>query len=313
MLQRQFLAIFIKNFKLLLSMPIFLILNLSVVGVLFLLTALPTYAIDDHHLFLRDQGQATIFFMSCLTCLFCIIKVITDDFRLHTISITLSRPINALIYCTASLLSITIFLALLQIFFQVNYLWMSEIANDNYYLHLGSLTLFISTTLIALFVPAFKQYFFGGRYTLPANLCLIIFLSLGLIIRILIAKEGSIDWLAMQSSVMIYFSTITFVCFLFPFAIIYNNVSVMIIGLILFLFGSLSEYFFTQIATLTPILKNLNAFIPNWQIFWIVERLNEGYSVPINYYIYCFNHTALILGISLVISTIIVKKIEIAK
>ena len=315
MLHKQFLAIFIKNFNLLLSAPIFLVLNLTTVGVLFLISCLPTYAIDDHHIFLRDQGQATIFFMGCLTCVFCLIKVVTEDFRSQTISMTLSRPINSFIYCLATLVTFIFFIGLMQVFFQANYLWMSEMANDDHYLNIGSLVMFVFTVLIALFIPAFKQYFFRGRYSLPANLCLIAFTILGLIIRIIVSKEGSVDWVAFQNSLMILIASITFICFLFPFAIIYSNSSVMIIGLSLFFFGTLSEYIFTQLNVLIPysFLKSLNAFVPNWQIFWIIERINEGHTIPISYYVNCFVHTAFVLSISLVISTLIVKKVELAK
>ena len=312
-IKRIFWTIFKKNCYLLFCTPLSLILNLSTIAVLFLIACLPTYAIDEHNLFLRDQSQATILFMSSISCLFCTLKVITEDLTLNTATITLSRPVNGFIYCLSAMASLVFYTTVMQILFQTSYLWLSEIASDNYHLHLGSFALFISFVCLALLIPAIKQYFFGGRYLFIANLSLIGAMIGGLFIRILFAKVGSIDFVALQSFPMIGFASMVFTFFLIPLSLIYKNSSVVIWGTFIFFVGTISDYFFTQALQIFPFLKPFNALVPNWQIFWVVEHLNKGYDIALSYFVNCFIHTALIGVLALIISTFILKKIEIAR
>jgi hypothetical protein len=86
----------------------------------------------------------------------------------------------------------------------------------------------------------------------------------------------------------------------------------MVLGsaIIIFFFGLISTYLTSSFLGdgLGLIISSL---LPNWQMFWILEKLGQGELVPLMYFGQCFLQTCLQLGLYLLISNILFDRIEI--
>ena len=308
---KQFKAVVGNAVGVVIGDPFFLILHITALLLLALLAAIPGFTYGEHIKLLRDQCQALIFMIGCLTIIFGFIRSLTDDLRRGTGSILMSRPLGALSLISGKWAGVIISTMVLQLSLLVSYLWISEISFDAEFLNTKSLIHYLLIIAISLALSALRHYLFGGSYALHANLILSGFISFFFIIRVISRGPSFFDWYGCQSGIILFFGLVAFSAILLPVVIIVDSAMVLSIGLAIFFFGLISEYFLTLIFSSGSLSTIFRSIIPNWQYYWVADRLGEGHSIPISYFMACGLQSTCIIVIYMILAMVLYKRTEI--
>ncbi len=308
---RQYRAIVHNSFIVTTGDPFYLILHLTALFLIALLGCIPGFTYGEHMQLYRDQCQVLIFMIGCLGITFGFTRVITDDIRRGAGAILLSRPISPTCLILGKWSGVFISILLLHLSELSGYLWISEVASDPEYLNLPSFMVYLIIIIMALLISAGRHYLFGGSYVLYANIILITLIVLGIITKTVIQGNQHFDWPGLQSGAVLLFAIIVFSALILPVAVKTDSVIVLSIGVIAFFFGLISEYLINIILLNNPLAILVKAIVPNWQIFWISDRLGEGLSIPISFYGLCAVQAAAFLCVCVIISTILYERMEI--
>ncbi len=308
---RQYRAIVRNSFIVTLGDPFYLILHLTALLLIALLGCVPGFTYGEHMQLYRDQCQALIFMIGCLGITFGFTRAITDDIRRGAGSILLSRPISPTCLILGKWSGVFISIILLHISELAGYLWISEAASNPEYLNLPSLIIYLSIIIVALLVSAGRHFVFNGSYVFYANIILSCLIVLGIVMKIVIQDNHLFDWLGLQSGAILLFAVIVFSSLMLPVAVTADSVIVLSIGIIAFFFGLISEYLINIILLNNPLSIFIKAIVPNWQIFWVSDRLGEGLDIPINFYGTCAIQSIAFLCICVTIAITLYERTEI--
>ena len=290
--------------------PFCLVLHLSGILLMCLLGVIPGFAAGEHLKLLRDQCLALIFMLGSLGFVFGFICVVTDDIRRGAGSILVSRPIGGICLVAGKWCGVFATVMLLHVSFLVAYLWTSEIAWDAEFLNLVSLAFYLGVIVLAMGVAGLRHYLFGGSYAIVANITLLILLATIFTVRLLLNGLGEFDWSGIQSGIMLALGFIAFSAFLLPVAMFADAAIVLSVGITLFFFGLMSNYLISLVALPAQLQSIVQSLLPNWQIFWVADRLGAGADVPIGYYVSSGIHALLLLAVALIVGAIGFERME---
>ena len=308
---KQYIVIVINSVRVVVGDAFFLVLHLTALLMVALLAAIPGFTYGEHIRLLRDQCQALIFMVACLTITFGFIRVLTDDFRRGTGSILMSRPVGAFCLISGKWTGVILSVVIMMVSLSVSYLWMSEVSYDVEVLNMGSMIFYLATIVIALGISALRHYLFGGSYGFSANVVLAALLVVVFLTRVLTKGHNYFDWHGCQSSIILFFGLMAFSAFLLPVAIVFDSVMVLIFAVIIFLFGLVSEYFVTMVFS-SGVANIISKFLlPNWQYYWIADRIGDGQPIPLGYLTSCSAQAVCLSIVCMIIAVFIYESKEV--
>lgn len=307
---RQLKAVVGNAVKVTLGDPFCLVLHLTGLALMCLLAAIPGFTFGEHTKLLRDQCLSLIFMLGSLIVVFGFIRVLTDDIRRGAGAILGSRPIAGFCIVAGKWLGVFGTVLIVHGSFLAAYLWTSEIAGDGQFLNTGSLLNYLAVIVIAIVLVAIQHYLLGGAYVFRANICLAILVVAAFGVRVAIYGPSQFDWPGVQSGVMLAFGLIAFSAFLLPVAILLDSAMVLSMGIVLFFFGLMSNFLVAQLSLTKMLTTTLQVILPNWQIYWVVDRISEGKNVPIGYFIATGVQAILLLVVALIAGTIVYDRME---
>ena len=272
--------------------------------------SMPSLGSGEHLRLIRDQTHSIIFMCGALAVAFGLIRVVCDDMRRGAGAILMSRPLSPAVLLSAKLFGIVLCTAMLVLTSSFTYLWISEIYYSPEEINIPSLLCCLLVISAALAAGAFRQYMYGSNFSQYSSLALCVFMGLGLAGRMLFGELSHFDLSGLQSLVLLFMALIVFASIILVVAVIADAAMVLTSSILLFFFGLLSEYFVGTLmgGTAGDILISV---LPNWQMFWVLESLGTGQSVPFIYYLHCFFHVLLFVAVYLIISVTLFERIEI--
>ena len=129
-------------------------------------------------------------------------------------------------------------------------------------------------------------------------------------VRLLLNGPAEFDWSGIQSGIMLALGLIAFSAFLLPAAMFVDAAIVLSVGVVLFFFGLMSNYLISLGALPAQVQSIIQSLLPNWQIFWVADRLGTGADVPIGYYVSSGIHAVLLLAVALIVGAIVFERME---
>jgi hypothetical protein len=151
-----------------------------------------------------------------------------------------------------------------------------------------ALLIFYAAIALAYGMGAFSNFFLRRPFVSDAVLSLVLTTTLAFVLINFISKEGrpqvfgeGIDWRMAQASLLILFA----LWILAGLAIICSTrldvIPTLAICSGMFLLGILSDYLFSkQTSWWASVLYTV---LPNWQVFWTADALEEGKHIPWSY------------------------------
>ncbi|MFT5129326.1 MAG: hypothetical protein ACI8W8_002948 [Rhodothermales bacterium] len=307
---KQLKAVFRNSLLVSASDPFFLVLHLAVLLLVALLGAIPGFTHGEHIRLLRDQSHALIFMVGCLGITFGLIRVVTDDIRRGAGPELRSRPVGPTVLLLGKWLGVCVAMGALYLSALLGYLWISEVAFRQGHLNSGSLTMFMVFVFGGLILAGWRHFAFGGSFPLAANLILGGSILLGCGLRMMLGDISHFDFPGLQCGLMLMLAMFIFAAIMLPIAVLADSAIVLTGGVIVFFFGLISDYLVTS--TLSGAIAGMvKAVLPNWQLFWVADRIAEGASVPVAYLPSCLLQVCLMLGLCLIPATMLYERLEV--
>lgn len=308
---KQLLAVAWNGGKTTVGDPFFLVLHLTLLVVLALLGALPAFTFGDHLRFLRDQTLALVFMAGCLAVLFGFVRVVTGDLRRGAGAILRSRPLDPVCLLAGKLLGVTGATVMLTVSAMAAFWWMTAVSADGMALNLVVLGAYLGVIVAALAAGALRHYLVGGAFCFATNgilaAGLVVFGVLG---GVALGVEP--DWVGLKCWVLIALALVVFAAVMLPVAVCLDGGMVLSAGLVVFFGGLLVEHV-ARAVEWRPLGQLFRAVLPNWQIFWLADRLGEGKTVSLGYYGVCAVHVAALAAVYVVIASLLYERLEVGR
>ncbi len=316
---KQYYAISKKSFILSLGDPFFLSLILLLLIAMALFACAPSFTFGEHLRLIRDQSLALSFVGGCAAAILGAIRLLVEDIRRGATPILMSRPVSPICYISGKWTGLTAAVLVVHSTASVAGLWVTRFSiHSTDHLDITTISIYFSSILFALTIMAIKHYLFRKCYVWQANVAILLSFFSAFLVANFIDDHGSlqsfgagIDWPTMKGYVLLAFALILYQSAVIPVAVIFDIALVLLFGISLFFFGLISEYLInTSLSseTLTLIAK---AILPNWQMFWVSDKLAENAYISPIYIGHCFIHSLLWSIIAISIATMLFSKQEI--
>ena len=306
---KQFKAVFKNSFKVCAGDPFYLVISLTMVVVMALAASMPSIG-NEHTRLVRDQTHSILFICGALATSFGLIRVVTDDIRRGAGSILMSRPLSGTVLMTGKLCGVLACTLVLFISGGAAAVWISEINNHAEMVNKLSFTLFVLAIFASLGAGAARQYMFGTSFSKYTTGALAFFMTLGVTVRYFAGHSEDFDLKGIQSIVLLYLALAVFASIILVIAVVADSAMVLGFSVLVFFFGLLSEYLCSSVigGSAGGVLASI---LPNWQLFWVLEKIGTGETIPTSYFLVCGIHTLILVFLYLNIAVIFFDRIEI--
>lgn len=295
---RQCRALAGNTFIVLLEDPFVFILNLFLLGAAVFFASLPGFTFGDQLRLFRDQVLALAFSGSCLAVVLGASHAIIADIRRGTVPVIMSRPVSgsALILGKwAGLMGIAFLLLATS---AVAYLWGTRLVHFEQFVEPLGLAVYVACVLLTLVVMVVRHYLFRGAFVWPANLALpIILLCAFAILNFwgyngqLPARYGAlVDWRTLHAFAFLLMALAVFSSMVTCLSVVLDHAMLMGVSLLLFLAG-LVVGCIVDLLPVLPLRAVAQVFLPNWQTFWIADRIAERDPIAFTYSVGCMVHS----------------------
>lgn len=209
------------------------------------------------------------------------VAVVGDELRRRTALVVLSKPVSRGTFLAGKLVGVAAALAVFWVPLAVSVVWGARIAADDYHPDLRMTWLFYGSVATGLLVGAGANYFAGRSFGMTAALALTITLPAGLAVAALAFPPGPgdppmVQWHYLPAAALCY-----------PAMLLAGGVGVaaacwleatptLLVTLLVFCGGLVADYLLGRHAGSSPLAAALYRLLPNWQPFWVSDRVAAG-------------------------------------
>ncbi len=292
----------------LIRQPIFLLLMTTSAVFVVYLASLPYFGFGDDPKLVKDSVLAVMLLAGLLGAVLSASNSVAREIHAGTALAVLSKPVGRAQFLLAKYLGLASALSVLAYLNLIAVLLASRMAYDAYgstdWLGLG---IFCGALLLAYAMGGFSNFFLRRPFVADAVLSVMGMATIAFVVINFISKEGrlqpfgaGIDWRMAQAALLILFA----VWILAGLALLCSTrlemISTLAICSALFLLGLMSDYLFgTRMKTGSWWASVLYSVLPNWQLLWVADALEEGKAIPWSYLGAAFGYAAAYVGATL--------------
>jgi ABC-type transport system involved in multi-copper enzyme maturation permease subunit len=312
----QKLFIITKNtFTETLRQPVYAVIIITALLLLFISPFLTMYTMDDDNKLLREIGLSTLFLASLFIAIFSASGVVAEEIENKTIITVLSKPVQRPIFIISKFLGVTIAVILAHYICTIAMLMsirhgVIESVDDTCDWTVMATVLVIAG--LAFLLSAFLNYTYDWKFSSTAIILIAIFATFGIAFLSFIdenwqfnPKENGLNALDIYGSLLLLLATIIIVALAVALSARFNIVVTLSACIGVFLLGLISDYVFGRFAD-THLWAKIGRFlVPNLQIFWISDAIYEESVIPLKYiiisaaYALCYTTAILSLAVAL--------------
>ncbi|TKJ36363.1 MAG: hypothetical protein CEE38_11120 [Planctomycetes bacterium B3_Pla] len=298
-----------------LRQPIYGIIIVAALLLLFVSPSVAMYTMSDDNKLLRELALSTLFLTSLFVAIFSASGAVAKELENKTITTVLSKPVQRPIFIIAKFLGVAAAVVLAHYICTVGLLMairhgVLETVNDTHdWTVLGA----AGVAVIAVFLlSAFFNYAYEWRFLSTAMVLAGIFATFAIVFLAFIDRhwqfnpaENGINTVDVYGSVLLLLAAIIIVALAIALSARFNIVVTLSACIGIFLLGLVSDYAFGRFAEKELWARIGRYIIPNLQIFWISDAIYEGSEVPLKYiaisasYALCYTAGILALAIAL--------------
>jgi len=303
---RQVVTIAANAFMELIRQPIFLLLMTASAVFVVYLASLPYFGFGDDPKLVKDSVLAVALLAGLFGAVMSASNTVAREIHAGTALAVLAKPVGRAQFLLAKYAGLAGALAVLTYVNLVAVLLASRMAYDAY----GStdwvgLSIFVGALLLAYAMGGFSNFFLRRPFVSDAVLSVVLMATLAFLVINFIGKEGQlqafgkdIDWRMGQAALLILFA----VWILAGLALLCSTrlemISTLAICSAVFLLGLMSDYFFGNHAK-SWWASVAYSLLPNWQLFWTGDALEQGKAIPWSYVGSAFGYTVAYVGAAL--------------
>ena len=298
-----------------LRQPVYAIIIVAALFLLFISPSLTMYTMSDDNKLLREIGLSTLFLTSLFISIFSASGAVAKEMENKTILTVLTKPVQRPIFIIAKFFGVASAVVLAHYICTIALLMVIrhgvlETVNDP---HDWTVIATAGIVVVAVFLlSAFFNYAYEWKFSSTAIVLTGIFATLGIVFLIFIdnrwqfnPKGNGINAVDIYGSVLLLLAAIIMVALAVALSSRFNIVVTLSCCIGIFLLGLVSDYAFGRFAETQLWAKIGRYLVPNLQIFWISDAIYEGSQIPVKYivitasYALCYTTAILALAIAL--------------
>ena len=308
----RLLAISKNTFIETLRQPIYAVIIIFALLLMFLAPAISMYTLDEDIKLLRELGLSTLFLAGLFIAVFASTGAITEEIESGTITTVLSKPISRPAFVIGKFLGVCGAVALAHLLITMVLLMMIrhgvlETASDE--IDWTVITAAAAAILLAIVVTGFMNYAYDWNFLSTGIVLTVIFIAFGTLFLLFVDRDwkfnpagNHFDRFDIIASLLLLLAIFCLVALAFLFSTRFNEVLTLTFCVGFFLLGLISDWVFGRFADQHLWAKIGGILTPNLQVFWVSDAIYETGIIPLNYLylalIYATLYTAGILSIA---------------
>ncbi|MBN1804681.1 MAG: ABC transporter permease [Sedimentisphaerales bacterium] len=297
-----------------LRQPIYAVIIVAALFLLFISPSLTMYTMSDDNKLLREIGLSTLFLTSLFISIFSASGAVAKELENKTIMTVLTKPVQRPVFIIAKFFGVAFAVILAHYICTIALLMVIrhgvlETVNDP---HDWTVIATAGVIVVAVFLlSAFFNYAYDWKFSSTAIVLTAIFATLGIIFLTFIdihwqfnPRENGINAVDIYGSILLLLAGIVIVSLAVAFSSRFNIVVTLSACIGVFLLGLVSDYTFGRFADSQMWARIGRYLVPNLQIFWISDAIYEGSQVPAKYilitasYALCYTTGILALAVA---------------
>ena len=276
-----------------LRQPVYAVIIALAIFMYFTSPSIVMYSLDEDIKFLREIGLSTLFIAGLFIAIFSATGAVNEEIESKTITTVLSKPVSRPIFILGKFLGVAFAVILAHYILTIAMIMVNrhgvlEAATD---LHDWPVIVAASVAiLLTLLITAFLNYVYDWNFPATATILLTIFATLAMIFLLLINKEWqfnpqnqSFKIFDINASILLLLAIIILVSLAIMFSTRFNIVLTLTCCVAVFLLGLISDYVFSRFADQHIWAKIGKIMVPNLQVFWVSDAIQEGAAVTSGY------------------------------
>jgi ABC-type transport system involved in multi-copper enzyme maturation permease subunit len=308
----RLLAISKNTFVETLRQPIYAVIIVFSLILMFLAPAISMYTLDEDIKLLRELGLSTLFLSGLFIAVFASTGAITEEIESGTITTVLSKPISRPAFVVGKFLGICGAVTLAHLLITMAFLMMVrhgvlESASDE--IDWTVITAAATAILAAFIITAFLSYVYDWNFLSTSITLGVIFLAFGILFLFFVDREwkfnpadNHFEGFDIIASLLLLLAMFSLVSLAILFSTRFNEVLTLVFCVGFFLLGLISDWVFGRFADQYLWAKIGVILTPNLQVFWVSDAIYETGVIPIEYlymaFVYSAFYTAGILSIA---------------
>lgn len=284
---RQFRNIAVNAFMELVRQPIFLLLMTgSVLFEIFL--AVPYYfAFGDEMKLVKTSALAVMLLSGLFGAVLSASASLAREIRTGTALAVLSKPVGRAQFLLAKFAGLAAALALLAYVNMLGVLLASWMAFDAYgQTNIPALVIFGGAVALAYALAGFSNYFLRRPFVSDAVFALVVMATLAVFVICQftqqmqsVGQQAAVDWHLIPAGVLILFALWILAAVALACSTRLDMIATLAVCTAVFLVGLMSDYLFgLPAAKGSWWASTLYSIVPNWQLFWLADAIDEGKS-----------------------------------
>ncbi len=308
---RQVVTIAHNAFMELLRQPIFLLLmSASAVFAVFLAST-PYFGFGEDDKLVKDSVLATMLIAGLFASIICASSSLAHEIRTGTALTVLSKPVGRVQFLIAKYLGLAGALAVLTYVNLVSALIASKIAFTAYgEVDKRALFIYLGAILLAYAAGGFTNYFLRRPFVSDATVFVVVFTTIAFLVVAqlprpvaMFEEHINIDWRLVPAAILILFAFFLLAGLALACSTRFDLIATLSICSGLFLVGLMSDYLFGRPAADGALWASaLYTVVPNWQLFWLADALENEKTIPWSYVGRAFLYVLLYLGATLALA-----------
>jgi len=305
---RQFITIALNAFMELIRQPVFLLLVSSSALFSVYLASLPYFGFGDDPKLVKESVLAVMLLAGLLGAVLCASSSVSREIRSGTALAVLSKPVGRASFLLAKYVGLAAALTVLAYVNLIASLLASRMAYDAYgstdWLALG---IFCAGLAFAYAIAGFSNYFLRRPFVSDAVLGVTGLSTITFFVINFLSKTGKvqsfaegIDWRMGQAGLLILFALWILAGLALLCSTRLEMISTLAICSAFFLLGLMSDYLFGRPAESGSSWASIAySVLPNWQLLWVGNALEEGKAIPWSYLLKACGYTIAYVGAAL--------------
>jgi hypothetical protein len=308
---RQLATIATNAFMELIRQPIFLLLMTSSAVFVVYLASLPYFGFGDDPKLVKDSVLAVMLLVGLLGAVLSASNSLAREIHAGTALAVLAKPVGRAQFLIAKYLGLATALSVLSYVNLLAVLLASRMAYDAYgstdWLSLG---IFCGALVLACALGAFGNFFLRRPFVSTAVLSVVGMSTLAFVVINFISKEGrlqafgvGIDWRMAPAALLILFALWILAGLALLCSTRLEMISTLAICSAFFLLGLMSDYLFgTRAKAGSWWASTIYSVLPNWQLLWVADALEEEKAIPWSYLGSAFGYVVAYVGAALAVA-----------
>jgi len=276
----------------LIRQPVFLLLLSSSAVFTVYLASLPYFGFGDDPKLVKDSVLAVMLLAGLLGAVLCASSSVSREIRSGTALAVLAKPVGRASFLVGKYTGLAAALSVLAYVDLLAALLSSRMAYDAY----GStdwlaLIIFCVGIVLAFGIGGFSNYFLRRPFVSDAVLGVCVLSTLTFIVINFLSKQGKlqpfaegVDWRMGQAGLLILFALWILAGLALVCSTRLEMISTLAICSCFFMLGLMSDYLFGGRAESGSWWSTtLYTLMPNWQLLWVANALEEGKAIPWSY------------------------------